>query len=510
MLDRLGRRGDRALIVARFGAPLLASVLSALLFLALQVPVGDLWAARARQSAAAHGAGPDYWFSWFGGGSPPASYSLISPYLSIVVGSAVLGAIATVITVVLVAVAANEAAHPVAAVWVAVVASGFDLWSGRIAFIVGTAFAAALVIAVRANRIVIGGVLGLGSALSSPVVAVFLVVALTGVVLLVPGRRLAASVPAAGAGATLCVMALVFGSPGVEPTDRTGVYLLLAALALMLMAQPASYVTFAVVVSIAGLLVLVLIPNPIGGNFNRMAWIWLPIAVVATARRRAVVAVSCVSVAVIAGMAASINDLRTAFSPAASTAQYAPLLRAVDRVPAMQDYRLETVSDGTHDAAYFLLDHATIARGYETQVDARLNPALWRSSLDAASYRAWLDRNAVGFVVFHRSAPSATYEGRLVAHGLDYLHPIWSDPNWVLYRVEHAVPIVAPPGRMTDADQGALTLAASRSARIEVRVRWSPALEVSGPPGARAAIGRGPEGWTQVSATRPGYYVLSG
>ncbi len=241
-----------------------------------------------------------------------------------------------------------------------------------------------------------------------------------------------------------------------------------------------------------------------------MAWIWLPVAVVATARRPVGLAVSCVSLAVTAGMANSVADLRTAFSPEASTAQYAALIAAVDRVPAMQDYRLEVVSDGTHDAAYFLLGHATIARGYETQVDAQLNPVLWSSSLDATSYRSWLDHNAVGFIVRHRSAPSTSYEDRLVAHGLSYLHPVWSDRDWVPYRVEHAVPIVAAPGHLTDADQATLTLTSSRAAHIEIRVRWSPALEVSGPTGPHASIARTPDDWTRLIAARPGHYVLSG
>lgn len=510
MLGALGPGERRVQIVVRLGVPLLASVASAVLFIALQVPVGDLWAARARQSAAAHGAGLDYWFSWFGGGSPPASYSVISPYLSVVVGSAVLGAVATMVTVASVAVATKGAAHPVAAVWVAVVASAFDLWSGRIAFIVGTAFAAALVIAVRANRLIVSGLLGLCAALSSPVVAVFLLVALSSVLVLIPGRRLAASLPAAAAGATLCAMAMLFGSPGIEPIDHGGVYALLVALGVMLMARPAVYVAFVVSISIGSYLVLLLIPNPLGGDFGRMVWIWLPIGVVATARRPAVLAASCVSVAMIAGISDSIADLRTAFSAPSSTAQYAPLLKAIDRASAVQDYRLETVSDGTHDAAYFLLDHATLARGYETQVDARLNPVLSSSSLDAASYRWWLDHNAVGFVVLHRSAPSTTHEHRLVAQGLPYLHPIWSDTNWVLYRVQHPVPIVAPPGRMIDADQSALTLATPRAAHIEVRVHWSPALEVSGPPGARPTIAPASGGWTRLFAARAGTYILSG
>lgn len=493
----------------RYAAPVAASALSAVAFLVAQVPVGDLWAARARESATASGAGLDYWFGWYGGATPPGAYSVLSPYLSVLVGTATLAAIATVATTALVAVAVDGAPNPAAATWTAAVVGGLDLWCGRVAFAVGTAFAAAAVLAVRKDHRWVAAAAGPLAALSSPVVAVLLVIGLSGVLLLIPARRVAAGTAAAAAALVLVGLGVLFGSPGAQPMDPADVRKLVLALVVMLLARPARYVTVPIVVSIVAYAVLATVPNAIGSNFHRMVWVWLPVAVVATARRTLPVSVACIGIAVATAVANTVTDLRIAVSPAAATAQYAPLVEEIEGLRGINAYRLEAVIDGTHDAAYLLLDHATLARGYETQADIRLDAVLWRSSLDAASYRRWLDDNAVGFVLLHRSVPYASYESRLVARGLPYLRPIWTNPNWVLYRVRHAVPIVGEPGRAIDADQAQLTLATSRPGPVAIRVRWSRALEVAGPPGAPARLAPAAGGWTRLWAGRAGRYVLS-
>jgi hypothetical protein len=74
---------------------------------------------------------------------------VVVPFLSALVGAAVLGAIATVAITVLCPVAVRGTAHPVAATWVATVAAGFDLWSGRIAFAFSSACALVVFVAIR-------------------------------------------------------------------------------------------------------------------------------------------------------------------------------------------------------------------------------------------------------------------------------------------------------------------------------------------------------------------------
>ena len=70
-------------------APSLVAVVNGVLFVLLRPDVNDLWAARARASAVLHGVGLTYWFSWFGGGSTPGNYSVVTPYLSAYLGTEV-------------------------------------------------------------------------------------------------------------------------------------------------------------------------------------------------------------------------------------------------------------------------------------------------------------------------------------------------------------------------------------------------------------------------------------
>src|SRR4051794_37290896 len=70
--------------------PTLAAAADVIVFVAVSPPVPDLYAALARESAAAHGVGLTYWFAWFGGAATPGSYSVLAPQLSRVVGVQVL------------------------------------------------------------------------------------------------------------------------------------------------------------------------------------------------------------------------------------------------------------------------------------------------------------------------------------------------------------------------------------------------------------------------------------
>jgi hypothetical protein len=247
-----------------------------------------------------------------------------------------------------------------------------------------------------------------------------------------------------------------------------------------------------------------------GTNFNRMVWIWLPVAVVATARRPAIVAVTCVALGVYLGARATTHDLEVAYAPASSPTQYPDLLAAIDRIRDLASYRVEAVSDGTHDAAYFLLNHAQLARGYETQADNRLNAVILNGRLDAAVYRRWLDTNAVGYVVLHRIVVEPSAEYWLVSGGLPYLRAVWSSPNWVLYRVVDPTPIASSPARIVDADQSNIVITVPVATSVMLRLRWSPALHLSGPLAKRGHLEIDATGWTRLIADSAGQFQIAG
>ena len=493
--------------------PTAVAIANAIAFLAVRPPVGDLWAARARQSAASHGVGLTYWFSWFGGGSAPGSYSILTPYLSALIGSVLLGALATVAITPLCWRLVQGSPYPLAATWVATVAAGFSLWSGRIPFAVGTATSVAALIAVRERQHLWAAICAVLAVLFSPVSGAFIAFGLAGTFLLTRTHRRIALTTMFSVALSLVLIAAVFGVPGPEGYPAKQALSASLGLIVLLIARPPRHLVALIVLTLVACPILVAIPNAMGSNFQRLVWIWLPVAVIATARARRHVAFLAVAIVVYFGAQGTIQELHVATKPMSSANYYTALATELDTIPGLDNYRIEVPYDGTHTAAYALLNHAALAGGYESQTDHALNAVL-RSSirLDAESYRLWLDTNAVGYIAVGRTTLSDNPEYRLVTSAqLSYLTPVWADSNWTLYEVTNPRPIVAPPATMVDASQSSLTIRVSGAGVIGVRVRWSKFLSVESPVDAPAAsLTDDGYGWTLLTTQQSGLYVLHG
>jgi hypothetical protein len=486
--------------------------LGALAFVIVSPAVGDVWAALARRSAALHGVGLTYWFSWFGGGATPGNYSVITPFLSALIGATTLGAIATAAAAPLTYRLTRGFPHGIAATWVATIVCGLSLWNGRIPFAVGISFSALAFIAVREQRRSLAVIATLLTVLASPVSGVFLVLGLVGVALYVHLHRAVSLYAIGAAGVSLLSLAIAFGSPGPEPFNARQAWSAAGALVAFLIARPPKAVTAVILFSLVACPFLLWIPNGMGSNFNRFVWVYLPVAVVATTRTKLPRAAVAVSVAVIAASIGTAQDLAVASHPNSSQAYYQPLARELAGIGSLSDYRLEVVPDGTHVAAYALLDYAMLARGYETQADQALNPVFGaHRPLDATTYKLWLDDNAVGYVAVSGRPLSANSEYKLVAAGLPYLDRIWSDAAWTLYHVRQPVPIVAPPARLVQASQAKIEIDVPQSGTVPIRVRWSRFLAADPPVrGVKAPITKDADGWSTLTAPVSGHYVLHG
>jgi hypothetical protein len=512
--DQRGRM--RALVgrgVPRFVNPTAAAVTAAAAFLVVHPQAGDLWAARARQSAVAHGVGLTYWFSWFGGGTTPGDYSVLTPFLSTVLGAALLGALATVAITPLCRRLVRGSNYPLAATWVATVTAGLNLWSGRIPFAVGTATSVATLIAVREQRRVLAAMWAVLTVLASPVSGAFIALGLAGTLLHGRSHRMTSATTILSACLTLGAVGAVFGTPGPYAFSAGQALVTVLALLLFLTSRPPRYLRAVILLSVIACSVLVAIPNGMGTNLERLISIWLPVAVVATAGSRLPLAAGASALAVVWGAQVTAHDIAVAGAPMSSVSYCAPLAAELDRIPALTTYRLEVVPDGTHTADYALLNHAMLARGYLSQADSAFNAVLWsRANLNALTYKIWLDNNAVGYVAIGQTALNANPEYNLVSGArLGYLTPIWSNTNWTLYRVQSPTPIVEPPARIADADQSSMTVEVPRSGRLPVRVRWSKFLAVDAPAhGAGATVTDDRYGWTILTAPVPGQYVLHG
>lgn len=493
--------------------PLLAAVLNAALFAIIQPDVADLQAALARGSATAHGVGLTYWFQWFGGGTTPGHYSVLSPWLSSWISAPLLGALATVVLTPLVDRVLDGTYYQVAGTWVGTVTAGLSLWSGRIAFALGLAAAVVALIGLRERRWWLAAAGTIAAVFSSPVTGAFLGAALLAAWLVERPYRRPALLLGILCGATLLFVAYYFGSPGPQTWPVVSAVLVTATSLIMLFARPAATVRFVAWLTAVASPILLLFPNGMGSNLARMPYVCLPVAVVATAGVRRRLALLIIAPAVVICSVFSFADLQLAAEPAASATYYDGLARQLDRMPQLRNYRLEVVQfKDFHTADYVLLDHAALATGWETQEQRELNPILDSPELDADTYHLWLDNNAVGYVAFdHRSPDPDGREWALVHRGLPYLTETWHDSTWTLYRVDDPTPIVAAPASLLTATQSALTIRVPCACTVPIRVRWSKFLTLTGVGTARTGlVADDLTGWTVITTTAPGTYQLAG
>ncbi|MEO9139259.1 MAG: hypothetical protein ABI345_09355, partial [Jatrophihabitans sp.] len=391
--DRRRPRYDAGLVWAT-----LFTLANAIAFVIIRPDVNDLVAARARASAAANDVGLTYWFDWFGGGSTPGNYSVVTPSLSALVGTELLGAIAAVAITILGSIALRRTPRPTAGTVVVALGATINMWSGRIPFLLGTAIALGAVIALLHRRRTATVVLTVVSVLASPVSGALLVIAASGTFLTTRTRSWRPIIAwAAGAVlASLLTVAVIFGAPGPQPFSTPLALEVLAGLVLLWFARPPDHIRTTVVVSFLGVIALYAIPNGMGSNVTRLVWFVLPAMVIATSRRRARVGALLVAAVVLAGAAGTATDLRNAVRPVSSVAFYTPLANRLDKIENLENYRVEVVNHGAHAAYDALLDHAMLARGWETQEDTALNESLLQDPLSPVTYKVWLDNNAVG------------------------------------------------------------------------------------------------------------------
>ena len=505
--------------------PVLFAAANGLAFYLIRPDVNDLWAARARASAADHGVGLTYWFSWFGGGTTPGNYSVVTPYVSALIGTELVAALSAVAVTALAAVAVRGTRYPVAATWVAAVAAALNTWSGRVPFLFGMTFAVGAIIAVRSQRRAAAIVLTLVSILASPVSGAFICMGLTGTFLTTRTKEYRSIVAwtVGTASVALVGVAVLFGAPGSEPFSIAQLVAVGLTQLWLVSARPADHVRTTLAASLLTTIVLFLIPNGMGSNFSRFAYFCLPVAVVATSGRRLPVALFSAAPVLVAGAVGTAVDLVNASRPISSVSYYTSLAHRLDKIPDLNDYRVEVVNHGAHAGYDALLEHALLARGWETQEDHALNGALLNPHLDPVTYKVWLDNNAVGYVALPASSVQSYPEYTLVReHRPNYLRRIWSDPDWQLFEVQSPTPIVGRPAGVLAHDQKTMTIRVPCSCTLPVRVRWSKFLTatlqspgrggrmVDAVPTLTARVLDDGSGWTTLTTTKAGTYVLRG
>ncbi|WP_455352891.1 hypothetical protein [Streptomyces sp. SYSU K217416] len=478
---------------------------------------GDLAAQLAWAGFTARHPGSAYNLSWYGG-THSANYSLLTPHLMAALG------------VRTVSVAAGLAGSWVMAwvlvraglrrpLWPAVLGS-VALWcnvvSGRTTFALGVAIGLLAVLYVLRGRRPAGAGAVLCSALAtmaSPVAGLFLVVVGAAYLLDRQWRKAAALVvaPFVVVGATT----VLFPFQGEQPMSPGKLWMpLLACAALCVAAPPTGWRVprLGAAVYAVGVVLTFLIASPIGTNVERLVGLVGPsvlLAAVLAARRwdwrrgvlAAVLAVSCCWLA-----DKTVDDVRVSADVPAWAARTEGVRAELRRLGADRG-RVEVVPARNHREAAVLAPYVNMARGWNRQLDVERGRLFYDGSLTADTYRAWLDRWAVQYVVVHAGRPDGPAEGEaaVVASAPPWLEPVWSDAGWRIYRVRDAVPLVTAPASVVRGDSAELVIRMPRPGTATVRVAYSPWLRADGACVRRA----GREGeWTSLTVPKAGDYRL--
>ncbi len=200
---------------------------------------------------------------------------------------------------------------------------------------------------------------------------------------------------------------------------------------------------------------------------------------------------------------------------------YTPIVKELARV-APGPVRVEIPPTLDHWESAYVAPYVALARGWERQLDIADNPIFYTpGALTPSSYEAWLNAEGISYVALP-TAPldyAARAEGALLRSGkLTDLAPVWSSPDWKLWRVTSSPGLISGPGTLDSLVPDHLTITARAPGPMTVRVSYTGFWAVTSgnacvapadvPTGAGAAASS-PYRWTQVTALSAGTIELS-
>lgn len=502
----------------RHRVPLLATLptipLYGVWFAFLATGGGDLAAQQAWAEFASRHGGSAYSLFWYGG-MHTANYSLISPYLMATIGvrtvTVVAGLLATWLAAVLIV--RTGIRRPLGPALLASLALWCNVASGRTTFALGVAFGlAACVPLTRERRLPLAVAYAALATMASPVAGLFLVVAGAGYALVRDWKRAAALI--APPFVVVAVITLLFPFKGEQlmPAGRIWPPVLFGVVLFALAPRRWGVLRWGGLVYAAGTVLTYLIPSPIGTNVERLAELFAPTALLAALlaqreqrERRRLVALAVTLVVSVTWLGTkTVDDLRISTKVPAWAADTRGVVRALDRLGAERT-RVEVVPARNHREATALAPHVNLARGWNRQLDIERGRLFYDGTFSESTYRAWLDRWAVGFVVLPAGKPDgfAEDEARLVRSRPTWLEPVWQDAHWQVFRVRDAVPLVTSPGSVVRASSAEVVVRMPGPGSVTVRVAYSPWLYAEG--GCLKKRGE----FTRLTVTEPGVYRIS-
>jgi hypothetical protein len=446
---------------------------------------------------------------WFGGHHLPG-YGILLPLLSALIGPRLVGVLAAIVAALLFSGIAydrfGERAR-LGVIWFAT-ATSISLFTGRLTFALGVAVALGAVLSMQKGHRFLAIMFAALTPLASPVAALFLgcgVVAYA----IAERRRKGLELAVVAVGVALLVSA-AFPEGGTEPFDFSSFEpAILVAIAVFVALPPEErLLRYGVAAYGTALAAAFLIQSPMGGNATRMGSLLLgPVLAFGLYRRQRFALILLIPVLIYWQWSPVVRDLEEVNAqPSVSAGYYAPLIDFLRGRPHRDSQRVEVLPEAHHWESAYVPDGIYIARGWERQLDRKLNPLFYQSApLTGPQYRSWLDDLGVGYVAVPR-APldyAALGEKRLIKRGPPrYLEKVFQSKNWTVYQVHKPSPL-AIGGKMVKLTPQGFVIDASAAGTVLVRVHWTPYWSIEQGTGC---VEQAPGGYTMLDITTPGRF----
>jgi hypothetical protein len=442
---------------------------------------------------------------WYGG-FDPLGYSVLSPPVMALLGVRLTTALAYVLSVVLFAALLKHTSvlRPIAGAIVAAVCLTGNLVVTRTTFALGLAVALGAVLALISRHLRTASVLSVLAALTSPVDGLFLGIA--GGALFLSGRRRDGMILGASGLVPTIAVGLAFGNGGYQTfAAKQALTGFIACLAVAGLCWRRPVVRWGALLS-AGLVAgAYLIPTPVGTTASRLPELFAAPIIVAVAAVPLVAVIAATATVALLLPPVSVTEVLERGDPALSSEFYAPLLHQLRARKVVGP--IEVVPTRRRGEAAAVAPVVPIARGWSRQVDTGNSPIFYDGTLNADTYREWLDDNAISYVAISPGPYdwASSDEAALVRNGLPYLQAVWSDPTWTLYAVTSPRPVISTPGQLMARDADSLTVSLPKPGEYLIRVHWSRYLSASDGC-VRPANG----GWSTLVVEQPGTVNIQG
>jgi hypothetical protein len=250
-----------------------------------------------------------------------------------------------------------------------------------------------------------------------------------------------------------------------------------------------------------------LINSPMGGNATRMGSLLLgPALAFGLFRRQRFALILLAPVLVYWQWSPVVRDLEDVNAqPSVEDGYYAPVRDFLRGTPHRSSYRVEVLPADHHWESAYVPRGIYIARGWERQLDRKLNPLFYDDTLKASDYRRWLDQLGVGFVAVP-DAPldyAAESEAELIARGPPYLEKAFTSSDWTVYRVRDPAPLAVGAGDLVKLTPEGFVVDADAPGTVLVRVHWTPYWSIEQGVGC---VEQSPAGFTTLDVQDPGRF----